>query len=89
MGAIDKMNMLLSSTECVRRTLKLYKKLFFHIIDMNMLNAYSAYKTLTGKHISLADFQLTLVDDILQKYKTSVKTTPSKGEKNYDRQAFK
>ncbi|XP_008184865.1 piggyBac transposable element-derived protein 4-like [Acyrthosiphon pisum] len=81
MGAIDKTDMLLSSTECVRRTLKWYKKLFFHIIDMSMLNAYSAYKTVTGKHISLADFQLTLINEILQKYKSSVKTTPSKGKK--------
>lgn len=79
MGAIDKTGMLLSSTECV--TLKWYKKLFFHIIDMSMLNAYSAYKTVTGKHISLADFQLTLVNEILQKYKSSVNTTPSKGKK--------
>ncbi|XP_060859580.1 uncharacterized protein LOC132936818 [Metopolophium dirhodum] len=61
MGAIDKTDMLLSSTECVRRTLKWYKKLFFHIIDMSMLNSYSAYKTVTGKHISLADFQLWLM----------------------------
>jgi len=81
MGTIDKTDMLLSSTECVRRTLKWYKKLFFHIIDMSMLNAYSAYKTVTGTHISLANFQLTLVNEILQKYKSSVKTTPSKGKK--------
>jgi len=52
MGAIDKTDMLLSSIECVRRTMKWYKKLFFHIIDMSLLNAYSAYKTVTGKYIS-------------------------------------
>jgi len=58
MGAIDKTDMLLSSIECIRRTMKWYKKLFFHIIHMSLLNAYSAYKTVTGKYIKLADFQL-------------------------------
>jgi hypothetical protein len=48
---------------------------------MSMLNAYSTYKTVTGKHVSLANFQLTLVNEILQKYKTNIKTSPSKGEK--------
>jgi len=62
MGAIDKTDMLLSSTECVRRILKWYKKLFFHLIDMSMLNAYFTYKTVTGKHVSLANFQLTFVN---------------------------
>jgi len=81
MGAIDKTDMLLCSTECVRRTLKWYKKLFFHLINMSMLNTYSTCKTVTGKHVSLANFQLILVNEILQKYKTNIKTSPSKGEK--------
>lgn len=82
MGAIDKTDMLLSSTECVRRTMKWYKKLFFHIIDMCLLNAYSAYKTVTGNHISLANFQLSLINEIIQKYQKSVKTFPNKGNKS-------
>lgn len=68
MGAIDKIDMLFSSIECVRRTMKWYKKLFFHIFDMSVLNAYSAYKTVTGKHISLADFQLQLIRELILKY---------------------
>ncbi len=40
MGAIDKTDMLLSSVKCVRRTMKWYKKLFFHLVDMSLLNAY-------------------------------------------------
>lgn len=82
MGAIDKTDMLLSSIECVRRTMKWYKKLFFHIVDMSLLNAYSAYKTVTGKHISLADFQLQLINELVLKYQceggmtTNRKKTP-------------
>jgi hypothetical protein len=68
MGTIDKTDMLLSSVECVRRTMKWYKKLFFHIVDMSLLNAYSAYKIVTGKHISLADFQFKLINELILKY---------------------
>jgi len=68
MGAIDKTDMLLSSVECVRKTIKWYKKLFFHLIDLSLLNAYSSYKTVTGKHLSLASYQLQLIREILTKY---------------------
>jgi len=70
MGPIDKTDMLLSSVECVRRTIKWYKKLFFHLIDLSLLNAYSAYKTCTGLKISLADFQFQLIREIFTKYAT-------------------
>jgi len=56
MERIDKTDMLLSSVECVRRTIKWYKKLFIHLIDPSLLNAYSAYKTYIGLKISLGDF---------------------------------
>ncbi|KAL4125857.1 hypothetical protein QTP88_010097 [Uroleucon formosanum] len=65
--------MLLSSVECVRRTIKWYKKLFFHLIDLSLLNAYSAYKTCTGLKISLADFQFQLIREIFTKYATQNK----------------
>lgn len=60
MGAwgIDKTAMLLSSIECVRKPIKWYKKLFFHLIDLSSLISYSSYKTVTGKHISLATFHI-------------------------------
>jgi len=33
MGSVDKTDMLLSSVECVRKTIKWYKKIYFHLID--------------------------------------------------------
>lgn len=72
MGSINKTDMLLSSVECecVRRTIKWYKKSFFHLIDLLLLNSYSAYKTCTGLKISLADFQFQLIRQIFTKYAT-------------------
>jgi len=44
MGSVDKTDMLLSRVECVRKTIKWYKKVYIHLIDMALLNAYSSYK---------------------------------------------
>ena len=38
MGAVDKTDMLLSSVECVRKTVKWYKKLFFHFMDLSLIH---------------------------------------------------
>jgi len=70
MKPVDKTNMLLSSVECIRRTIKWYKKLFLHLINLSLLNAYSAYKTCSGLKISLADFQFQLIRKIFKKYAT-------------------
>ncbi|XP_025196777.1 piggyBac transposable element-derived protein 4-like [Melanaphis sacchari] len=74
MGSVDKTDMLLSSVECVRKTVKWYKKVYFHLIDMSLLNAYSAYKQVTGKHPALADFQLELIRQIIDRYRSKVKS---------------
>jgi len=70
MGSVDKTDMLLSSVECVRKTIKWYKKIFFHLIDLSLLNAYSSYKTVTGNHIPIAQFQMELIRQIIEKYQT-------------------
>ncbi|XP_050316027.1 piggyBac transposable element-derived protein 4-like [Anthonomus grandis grandis] len=66
MGAVDRSDMLLSSVECVRKTVKWYKKLFFHLLDLSLLNSHAVYKMVTGKNISLLDFQGQLIKQILE-----------------------
>ena len=46
MGAVDKTDMMLSSIELVRKSIKWYKKFFFHMVDLGLLNAHSLYKLL-------------------------------------------
>lgn len=69
MGGVDKTDMLLSSVECVRKTTKWYKKVFFHIWDMALMNSHSLYKHVTKSNISIADFQLKLIYELLEKFK--------------------
>lgn len=68
MGAVDRTDMLQSSIESVRKSVKWYKKVFLHIIDMTLLNAHAVYKMKTGSNIPIANFQLSLVKEIFEKY---------------------
>lgn len=77
MGSIDKVDMLLSSVECLRKTIKWYKKIFFHLVDLAVLNTHAMYKVNTGKNISIADFQLQLTREIIAKYGQVRPTTKS------------
>ena len=79
MGAVDKTDMLQSSIESVRKNVKWYKKVFFHLIDLCLLNAHVIYKMKTGQNIPIADFQVTLVKQLLEKYhKTQVRLAPGR-----------
>lgn len=44
MGFVDKTDMQISFVECIRKTIKWYKKFFFHLLDLSTLNAYMLFK---------------------------------------------
>ena len=79
MGAVDKTDMMITSIESVRKTIKWYKKLFFHMLDITVLNSHCLYNMQFGKNMTLADFQLTLIRQIIQKYHTPKTTGRKKG----------
>lgn len=79
MGSVDKIDMLLSSTECVRKTLKWYKKLFFHLVDLAVVNAHAMYKVKRRENISLAAFQLELIRQLISRYQEKETKTTNKG----------
>lgn len=70
MGAIDRSDMMLSNVECMRKSIKWYRKLFFHTVDLCLLNAHALYLTRTGKKISLSKFQLEIVRQLLARFHT-------------------
>ena len=67
MGAVDKLNMILSAKKCTRKTIKWYKKVFFHLIDICIHNSYIFYNTQKKKHTTLSDFQIELIEQIFEK----------------------
>ncbi|KAJ8968637.1 hypothetical protein NQ314_002197 [Rhamnusium bicolor] len=70
MGAVDKTDMLLSSVESVRKTVKWYKKLFFHILDLAVLNSYQLYKTRTTDYVPIEQYKTKLIKGLIKKYHT-------------------
>ncbi|CAF3240747.1 unnamed protein product [Rotaria sp. Silwood2] len=75
MGTVDKADMQISFVECVRKSVKWYKKLFFHLLDISVFNSYLLYKMKTRKKLQFIDFRLQLIREILQVYSTPKPTT--------------
>lgn len=70
MRLVDKADMLISSVQCVRKSLKWYKKFFFHLLDMVILNSYYMYLIKTGKKPPLLDFSLSVIRQMIIRFGT-------------------
>lgn len=68
-----------SSLQCVRRSVKWYKKTFFHLMNLCLINAHALYQMHTGTYISMADFQLETTRQLLQVHHTP-KLSPKGGK---------
>lgn len=64
MGGIDNIDRQLSLTETVRKSMKWYRKLFFHLLDLALTNAHALYK-MNHEHISFPTFHLRVVRALL------------------------
>ena len=65
MGHVDNSDRLASSYTASRRTWKWTKKLFFHLLDLAIVNSYILLSSCGGKKISNRDFRLTLIREML------------------------
>ena len=65
MGHADNADRMANSYTASRRTWKWTKKLFFHLLDLAIVNSYVLLSSCGGKKISHRDFQLTLIRDML------------------------
>lgn len=77
MGAVDKTDMQISFNESARKSLKWYKKFFFHLLDISVLNSYILYQMVTGKKPQLGKFRLEVIRQLLEEHHTP--RTQSKG----------
>ena len=66
MRLVDKADAMISSIECGRKTLKWYKKLFFHLNDVTMLNAHILFKQKTSKNPTLQKYVTEVVRQLLE-----------------------
>lgn len=71
MGAVDKSDMLVSYNDSTRKTLKWYTKLFFHLLDLSMVNAFYMYKQNNPRlKVHIMEFRLKVVRQLLERHFT-------------------
>ena len=68
MGAVDHVDMQISFSECIGKSIKWYKKIFIHLLDMTVYNAFIIYKIQNNTSYQLFDFRLEIIREILTKY---------------------
>lgn len=68
-GIVDNTDMMLHSIQCMRKNKMWQKKLGIHLIDLCMLNAHVVYQIVQGTKKSLAEFQLCVIRQLIEKYK--------------------
>lgn len=66
-GAVDRSDMMISSIDSLRKTIKWYKKLFVHTLDICVLNSHSVFSTKHPFKYPLAKFQLNLIRQLLER----------------------
>lgn len=67
MGAVANREVI-SSVQSIRKSMKWYKKFFFHLLDVAIWNAYCLYKIEKKDNVTMQTFHLRLLKDILRKY---------------------
>jgi len=65
MGQVDNTDRMANSYTASRRTWKWTKKLFFHLLDLAIVNSYILLSSCSGKKISHRDFRPTLIREML------------------------
>ncbi|XP_018400066.1 PREDICTED: piggyBac transposable element-derived protein 4-like [Cyphomyrmex costatus] len=71
MGGVDNIDRQLALTESVRKTMKWYRKLFLHLMDLSLSAAYSMYK-MKNDYISFSTFRMKVIRSILNKCPTTI-----------------
>lgn len=68
MSDVDLQDQMLSYYACERKTIRWYKKIFFHTLQMSLNNAFHLYnKFSTNSKMNLYDFRLYILEKLLPK----------------------
>jgi len=67
-GIVDKSAMQIKFSKCLRKTIKYYKKVVFHIINLSMHNSYILFKHMKHEKFQLSQFKLEIIRDLIAKH---------------------
>jgi hypothetical protein len=77
MGGIDTADKSIYHLSCSRQTTRYWKKIFFNLLDISILNAFLLYKQNTDKPLSRRDFIVSVVEDLVSDSIQEISSTPS------------
>ena len=72
MGGVDKSDQLVLYYGYSHRSRKWWKRIFFHLLDLSIVNASILYNTVAEKSLNQLDFRLSLVASLLEGHKRLV-----------------
>lgn len=78
MGGVDKIDMVISTIESVRKSYKWYKKFFCHLLDISIWSACVLYKCVSNEQLQFATFYLRLIKQIFRTYLQTSRHTKGK-----------
>ncbi|XP_018371355.1 PREDICTED: piggyBac transposable element-derived protein 4 [Trachymyrmex cornetzi] len=64
MGGVDNVDRQLALSESVRKSTRWYKKLFFHLVDLSLINGHALYK-LHQEKTSFSSFRMKIIAGLL------------------------
>ena len=76
MGAVDRCDQMVAYSCFRQRTMKWWKKVFFHLFSLSILNAYILYKQRTQSPVLQRTFQRELVKELVRNSGISHSLTP-------------
>lgn len=66
MAGVDRADQLTSYYSSPRKTIRWYKKVVFHLLDLTVLNSYILYKKATNKKITFLEFRNQLIRSLVK-----------------------
>lgn len=65
MSGVDRCDQLISYYSCPRKTIRWYKKVIFHLLDVSLLNAYIIYSQKKNKKMRFLEFRESVIRSLL------------------------
>lgn len=82
MGGVDLSDQINQYDSCLRKTTKWYKKLFFHLFNLCIVNSYLLYKKFSEKKLNSHDFKIALARSLIEEAPDAPKPNKSRGRKH-------
>ena len=88
MKGVDKSNQLISYYEINRKTYKWWKRIFYHLIDVTIVNSFIIYKKINNTSITQKNYRLEIVREIIKKYNITIcDIKPNQNEIHYSKES--